>query len=76
MMGRPFEFTVRAKVAANMGNSDPKHPQVQFFGTEFAEMSDQTLLTLHAYVQECLAFETDTLAQMLMLVSKEVETIE
>lgn len=76
MMGRPFEFTVRAKIAANMGNSDPKHPEVQFFGLEFAEMSDQTLLTLHAYVQECLAFETDTLAQVLMLVSKEVETIE
>jgi hypothetical protein len=31
---------------------------------------------LHAYVQECLAFETDTLAQILMLTSKEVDEID
>jgi c-di-GMP-binding flagellar brake protein YcgR len=76
MMSRQFEITVRARVVVDFGYSDPRHPDVQFFGVEFGEMSDQTLLTLHAYVQECLAFETDTLAQMLMLVSTEVEDIE
>jgi len=76
MMNRQFDLTVRANIVANFGYADTSHPEVQFLGIEFGEMSDQTLLTVHAYVQECLAFETDTLAQILMLVSKEVDTID
>jgi len=76
MLNRQFEVVVRAKVVADLGCTDPKHAQIQFFGIEFGELSDQMLLTLHAYVQECLAVETDTLGQLLMLSSTEVDDIE
>jgi c-di-GMP-binding flagellar brake protein YcgR len=76
MLNRQFDIIVRGQIVASFGNTDPKHPQIQFFGVEFGEISDQTLMILHAYVQECLAFETDTLGQLLMLTSTEVEDIE
>jgi c-di-GMP-binding flagellar brake protein YcgR len=76
MLNRQFELVIKGHIVADFGSSDPKHPEVQFVGVEFGAVSDQTLLVLHAYVQECLAFETDTLAQVLMLASKEVDTID
>jgi c-di-GMP-binding flagellar brake protein YcgR len=76
MLNRQFDVVVRSKIVADFGNTDPKHPHMQFFGVEFGELSDHMLLTLHAYVQECLALETDTLGQVLMLASTEVEDVE
>lgn len=76
MLNRQFDVVVRAQVVASFGHTDPRHPQIQFFGVEFAELSDQILLILHAYVQECLAFETDVLGQLLMIASTETEDIE
>lgn len=76
MLHRQFELTCDCNVIAGFGVTDPRHPDVQFFGFEFGDMEDSTLLVLHAYVQECLAFETDALAQVLLLYSKEVDDIE
>ena len=76
MLNRQLEVVVRGQIVADFGRTDARHPDVQFFGVEFGDLSEQTLLVLHAYVQECLAFETDALAQLLMLVSTEVEDIE
>ncbi len=76
MLNRQFDLVVDCDVVASFGNTDPRHPDVQFYGVEFSEMPNDTLLVLHAYVQECLAFETDALAQVLMVNSIEVEAIE
>ncbi len=76
MLHRQFDLTARCQIVASFGYTDQRHPDVQFFGLEFGEMTDSTLLVLHAFVQECLAFETDTLAQVLMLNSREVDDIE
>jgi hypothetical protein len=76
MLHRQFEFTTDCQIVASFGHTDPRHPDVQFFGLEFGDMPDPTLLVLHAYVQECLAFETDALAQMLLLHSVEVDEID
>jgi hypothetical protein len=76
MLHRPFDLTVDCDVVAAFGNADTRHPQVQFYGVEFNEMPEATLLIVHAYVQECLSFETDSLGQVLLLDSVEVEAIE
>ena len=76
MLHRQFDLIAGCKIVAGFGFTDPRHPDVQFFGVEFGEMSESTLLVVHAYVQECLAFETDALAQMLLLNSREVDDIE
>jgi hypothetical protein len=76
MINRQFDIIVRGHIVASFGHTDPRHPHVQFFGIEFRELSDQTLMILHAYVQECLALETDVFGQSLMLASTEVEEIE
>lgn len=76
MMNRPFEIIAGCKIVAGFGYAEPRHPEIQFFGVEFNELDERTLITLHAYVQECLAFETDVLAQMLLRESRESPDVE
>lgn len=76
MLNRQFELATNCQIVADFGHTDSHHPDVKFFGVEFGDMLDPTLLVLHAFVQECLAFETDALAQVLLLNSIEVDDIE
>jgi len=76
LLRRNYELIIRCQVTAPTGAVDPKHPHVRFFGLNFLDVSDYTMLTLHAYVQECLAVETDVLSLVLMNPSKEVATLD
>lgn len=74
VLNRSFQLNLHCLVTGPVTSVDPKHPQVRFYGVNFDDLSDTELLILHAYVQECLALETDTLSQMLLLNSQEIET--
>jgi c-di-GMP-binding flagellar brake protein YcgR len=66
MVDRSFLVTVECVVTSVMGATDTAHPEVQFIGVEFRELSEHDLLILHACVQEQLAHEADWLTQALM----------
>ena len=76
LLDKRFDLIAPCKVIAGFGHTDPRHPEAQFFGFQFGELDDSTLLLLHAFVQECLVFEIDLLAQLLYLSSKEVDDVE
>lgn len=65
MLDRSFLLTVECTVTNVMGATDPSHPEVQFVGVEFKDVSEHDLLILHACVQEQLAYEADWLTQVL-----------
>jgi hypothetical protein len=76
MLRRDYELIIRCQITAPAGAIDPKHPHVRFYGINFLDVSDYTMLTLHAYVQECLVAETDVLSLVLLGASKEVATLD
>jgi c-di-GMP-binding flagellar brake protein YcgR len=65
MLDRSFLLTIDCTVTNVMGTSDASHPEVQFVGVEFKDVSEHDLLILHACVQEQLAYEADWLTQVL-----------
>jgi c-di-GMP-binding flagellar brake protein YcgR len=73
MLHRDFQLSLHCQVTGPVVPSDPKHPFVDFYGVNFDHLSDNELLILHSYVRECLSLETDTLTQVLLLNSREVE---
>ncbi len=73
MLHREFQLRLHCQVTSSGAPPDPKHPHVQFYGITFANLTDNELLILHSYVQACLSMETDTLSQMLLLHSKEID---
>jgi Flagellar protein YcgR len=76
MLQRDFQLSLHCQVTSPTLPPDPKHPFANFYGVTFDHLSDNELLILHSYVQECLALETDSLSQMLMQSSREVEHAE
>ena len=72
MLHREFQLSLHCQVTGPVVPADPKHPHVRFYGLTFGELSDNELLILHSFVQECLTLESDTLSQMLLLHSREV----
>jgi len=65
MLDRSFLLTIECAVTNVMGATDPAHPDVQFVGLEFRDVSEHDLLILHACVQEQLAYEADWLTHVL-----------
>lgn len=53
------ELSLEATVINLYGRSDPRHPQIAFYGVRFDKLVDWERLTLHAYVQENLCMELD-----------------
>jgi hypothetical protein len=76
ILQRSYEMILRCQVATPVGATDLRHPHVRFYGVNFLDVADNTLLVLHAYVQEHLALETDVLSQLLLHPSKEVAAVE
>ena len=76
MLHREFQLSLHCQVTGPVVPQDPKHPHVDFYGVTFDHLSDNELLILHSYVQECLSLETDALTQVLLLNSREVEHAE
>ena len=73
ILGRDFHLALHCHVTGPVTPQDPKHPQVKFNEVTFGELSDNEFLILHSCVQSGVAMETDTLSQVLLLHSKEVE---
>jgi Flagellar protein YcgR/PilZ domain len=73
LLNREFQISLYCRVTGPVTPLDPKHPQIRFYGINFDHLSDNELLILHAYVQECLLLETDGLSQALLLNSKETD---
>lgn len=65
MIGHDFVLDLPCTVTAALGQADPEHPLISFFGLQFGQLGSQDRLVLHAYVQERLAHETDLLSQLL-----------
>lgn len=65
MIERSYLLELACTLTSLMGASDPAHPRVQFAGVEFNDLSEADMLTLHACVQEHLAYEADWLTQVL-----------
>jgi hypothetical protein len=74
MLQREFQLSLHCHVTGPVTPPDPKHPHVSFYGINFSALSDNELLILHSYVQECLSLETDALTQVLLLNSREVQS--
>jgi hypothetical protein len=75
MLRREFKLSLYCQVTATVP-PDPKYPHIDFYGVNFDHLSDNELLILHSYVQECLSLETDSLSQVLLLNSKEVDSTD
>jgi c-di-GMP-binding flagellar brake protein YcgR len=73
LLQHDYELQLRCQITGTAGNNDPKHPHVRFYGLNFENLSDMDRLVLHSYVQQCLAFESDVLSQVLLASSKEVD---
>ena len=73
ILNREFQLSLHCQVTGPITTPEPKHPYVRFYGLVFGELSDNELLILHSCVQEGLAMETDTLSQVLLLNSREME---
>lgn len=67
LLGRSHSLQLFAKVIAAYGKVEPRHPNVQFFGLQFAPLPEQTELVLHAYVQQQLVRQYDGLGQALTM---------
>jgi hypothetical protein len=65
MLGRDFVLDLPCSVTATLGQVDPEHPLINFFGLQFGALASQDELALHAYVQERLVQEADLLSQLL-----------
>lgn len=61
------EMTMDATVLNQYGRADGNHPQVEFYGVRFENLSDTQRLILHAYVQEQLCMEFDRVSHVLAL---------
>jgi len=67
VLGQQREARLSAKVAANYGVVDSRHPGVAFYGLAFEELEERMVFMLHGYVQQRLASEYDGLGQVLAL---------
>lgn len=65
MLARDYMILLDCTVTAVLGHTEAQHPEVYFYGLSFQKVTDSDLLILHAYVQSCLAVESDWLSQAL-----------
>jgi hypothetical protein len=72
LLGRAHALQLFAKVIAAYGKVEARHPNVQFYGLQFAPLPEQTALVLHAYVQQQLVRQYDGLGQALTAENEKV----
>lgn len=61
MLGREFLLTLKCKITGAIDAGKQGQHGIRYYGLKFEDLSDLDLLTLHAYVQECLTLELDVL---------------
>lgn len=65
MLGRNFPVNFACSVTGALEKGGRSSDTVHYYGLKFDDLSDTHLLTLHGYVQTCLALELDSLTQIL-----------
>jgi hypothetical protein len=65
LLDQQLKLDLPVSVVVTYGEVDPHHPEVAFYGVRFESLTEHLRLTLHAFVQEQLATELDTLGQVL-----------
>lgn len=63
---KDFVLNLASRIVADQGALDPEHPNIHFFGLNFAAPTETDQLVLHGIVQERLAQEADRLGQLLL----------
>ena len=67
VIGKNRDVCIEAKVAAQYGVADSRHPGIVFYGLAFEALDERMVFMLHGYVQQQLASEYDGLGQVLAL---------
>ena len=73
VIGKHREVSLQAKVVAQYGVADSRHPGVVFYGLAFEGLDERLVFLLHGYVQQQLASEYDGLGQVLALGGAKLE---
>jgi hypothetical protein len=73
VIGKLRELSLQAKVVAQYGVADSRHPGVAFYGLAFEGLDERLVFMLHGYVQQQLASEYDGLGQVLALGGAKLE---
>jgi hypothetical protein len=73
VIGKCRDVSLQAKVAAQYGVADSRHPGVAFYGLAFEGLDERLVFMLHGYVQQQLASEYDGLGQVLALGGAKLE---
>ena len=73
VIGKRRDVSLQAKVAAQYGVADTRHPGVVFYGLAFEDLDERLVFMLHGYVQQQLASEYDGLGQVLALGGAKLE---
>lgn len=71
MLGRDFPVVVACTVTGTLENGGRRSDTVHYYGLKFENLPDTPLLTLHGYVQTCLALELDALTQILTIMKRQ-----
>jgi hypothetical protein len=71
MLGRDFPIMLTCSVTGVLESSGRSSDTVHYYGLKFENLSDTHLLTLHGYVQTCLALESDALTQILTIIKRQ-----
>ena len=67
VIGKNRDVCIDARVAAQYGVADSRHPGIAFYGLAFEGLDERMVFMLHGYVQQQLASEYDGLGQVLAL---------
>ena len=65
VLGKPYDLSVTAEVVRCLGATDPRHPQVVFYGLVIESHTELERMVLHAFVQGCVIDELDGLSKIL-----------
>ena len=71
MLIRDFPVTLTCTVTGALETGGKSSDTVHYYGLKFENLSDTHLLTLHGYVQTCLALELDALTHILTIMKRQ-----
>lgn len=67
LLGRQHPMKMKGRVMSSYGSADLKHPNIAFYGISIEPSADFDQIVLHAYVQQQLVIELDSLWQTLAM---------
>lgn len=76
VLEQDFLLRIKCTVMTHAEAAPSAFPDIAFYGLKFEHLEDMDLLVLHAYVQQCLMEETDTLAHVLLAANEIIELNE